>query len=283
MSTEPVAHLLHRVTPTPPWRHVARLSVMAWSMQFAGKVAFRASFVADLASSLLLAAAQVVFWVVVVGRDGTVAGWTFSGIMIFMAYAELFWAIQRGFFFISTRFHEWINQGRLDAHLCRPVDPRIAALLLHMQPVFFIRSLPSAAAYFALGATAGGGVAVVPALEGLLLLLLATLIYTEFTLTATYLAFWWGQSNGLNPVMSGLWEVMRYPTDIFDRAIRSLFTWMVPTIFAATWPAYVCLGKPTPGGFWGTLAITCGLLAAWHGIQTVVWRRGLRRYESCGG
>lgn len=269
--------------PGRMWRRLLSLFALAVALQFWSRVQFRTSFFADLGSNLLRTAAQVIFWMAVAGKRGTVAGWGFGDIMVFMACAELFWALQRGLFLVSTRVHELINQGRLDTHLCRPLDPRLSILMLHMEPILFLRSLPGALAYFALGVATGAPLTWISVLQGMFALLLATTLFTEFVLTLSYLAFWWGHSRSLTPLFTGMWEIMRYPTDIFEWALRFLFTWVIPAIFAATWPARIMLGKPIPGGFPGVLGILSGLLVLWHGIQTLTWRKGLQRYESAGG
>ena len=72
----------------------------------------------------------------------------------------------------------------------------------------------------------------------------------------------------------------KYPLSVYSRAIQFVLAWLVPQAFVSYYPAAVLLGKPLAHPWLGYLAPLAGPVAA--ACALVVWRRGLRRYQSSG-
>jgi ABC-2 type transport system permease protein len=86
----------------------------------------------------------------------------------------------------------------------------------------------------------------------------------------------WSPWLSLDVFFSTMWQLGRYPVDVYAAPIRAALTWAVPVAFVSTFPARAL----TRGADGWTLA--SGLLAAVGAVVVVsaVWRAGLRRYTS---
>jgi len=87
----------------------------------------------------------------------------------------------------------------------------------------------------------------------------------------------------LNIFTYGGSEIMSYPIHIFPRAIRLIFTFLVPAIFMSYFPAVYILGKPDPlnaPGFTAFLAPIIGIAMLFLSLR--FWHFGIRNYQSTG-
>lgn len=87
----------------------------------------------------------------------------------------------------------------------------------------------------------------------------------------------------LNIFTYGGSEIMSYPIHIFPRAIRLIFTFLVPAIFMSYFPAVYILGKPDPlnaPGFTAFLAPIIGIAMLFLSLR--FWQFGIRNYQSTG-
>lgn len=77
-------------------------------------------------------------------------------------------------------------------------------------------------------------------------------------------------------------EVTRIPADYMPRFLRNAFTFVMPMLAVAYYPAVYIIGMGTETNppLYGWLALPAG--AVFFGISMVVWRVGVRRYKSTG-
>lgn len=269
-----------RAGPAPHRFHTARLIRAVLEMKTREQLQFRTSMVADFSSSLMRNIIQVLFWWVLLHGDARLVTWSFGEVMLFLAFTELFTAVQRGLLYGVSQFHNVIHAGQLDVYLTTPLDPRLHALLAFSQPLFFVRSLPSVVMYLAF-AVASGATLHPSLLVALLLMLCGTWIYTELQLLIGFTGFWLGQVEGITYLMNSVWEALRYPTSIFSGSVYLILTYLLPIGYAATLPARATLHTDWVGPL---LALGTSLTVAflWHVLQDVTWKRGMRRYEGTG-
>jgi ABC-2 type transport system permease protein len=80
------------------------------------------------------------------------------------------------------------------------------------------------------------------------------------------------------------WNMTRqYPLEMFGRGFRMLVTGLVPFAFLNYYPARWLLGKTVPGdGSYWLSFLSPLVTAVVLGIASVVWQRGIKRYNSTG-
>ena len=89
-------------------------------------------------------------------------------------------------------------------------------------------------------------------------------------------AAFWAPGVDLTTVYAGLWQLGRYPLDVYAPWVRGLLTWVVPVAFVSTFPARALTRGAEPAVLLGGVAAAAGAIA----VVGAVWRAGLRRYTS---
>jgi len=87
----------------------------------------------------------------------------------------------------------------------------------------------------------------------------------------------------LNIFTYGGSEIMAYPMHIFPRAIRLIFTYIVPAMFLSYFPAVFILGKTDPLNAPGFTAFLAPLISMGMFLLTLrFWKFGIKNYQSTG-
>lgn len=87
------------------------------------------------------------------------------------------------------------------------------------------------------------------------------------------LAFW-APKIDLYSLFGNVWQLARYPADIYARPLRRVFTYVLPLAVVASAPARV-LARPADALLvLGALVTTAAAVL----VAILVWRTGLRRY-----
>lgn len=103
------------------------------------------------------------------------------------------------------------------------------------------------------------------------------------SLVATPLSFWWGKSEAVAFfVRWDMKDAIKYPIFIYPKALQVLL-YVIPYSFVSYYPCLYLLNKDSsPYAFWYpfyTLLAGIGV----NFVFWVLWRLGLRRYNSAGG
>lgn len=116
---------------------------------------------------------------------------------------------------------------------------------------------------------------------GLLVLLLgsASLVFGGMMLLASSAAFWIRDSSSILSFVSSFRDHAKYPLDIYDPLLRTLFTWVIPVGFVSYYPSLVLLGSVRDPGL---MIAGATVAVAFFGAGVVVWNRGARRWASPG-
>jgi ABC-2 type transport system permease protein len=165
--------------------------------------------------------------------------------------------------------------GRFDFTLLRPVDTQFLASVRHWR-------------FFALLDLAlGGGVLVTAAVRlgvtlnvAQLLTFFITLGAGVLILYAILLAFaglvFWSPGFLFSWVFDGIFQMARYPVELYPGAFRLILTWVVPVGLITTVPAEALAGQLSPTTVIGSLAVAVGMTVG----ASLLFRSGLRRYAS---
>jgi ABC-2 type transport system permease protein len=92
-------------------------------------------------------------------------------------------------------------------------------------------------------------------------------------------AFYVVRIDNLTQLFNAVFDAARWPVTVFPRAVRLLFTFVVPLALMTTYPARALLGT-LPAV---TLAGALGGAALAFTVARVVWKASIARYTSAGG
>ncbi len=245
---------------------------------------YRASFVMLALGHFLVTAIEFATIWILFDRFGGLRGWSLPEVGLFYGMVNAAFALSdaaaRGF----DLFGVMVKNGDFDRVLLRP---RGAALQVAGQELTLRRVGRLAQGLIVLAWSAARlGVAWTP---GRVLLVAATIVsaaclfFGILVLQATA-AFWTVETLEMfNCLTYGGVQTTQYPIAIYRTWFRKLFTYVVPLAAVSYFPGLAVLGKVDPlgtGRLFQSLAPLAG--PAFLGLSLLVWRLGVRHYQSTG-
>jgi ABC-2 type transport system permease protein len=243
------------------------------------EVAHRVNFWLSLLHSLLNLATGVLGVVVLFGRVDAIRGWDFPSTLALLGVYLTVGALQALFIAPSldalAGMEGEIHNGQFDFTLLRPVDTQFLASFRYWRPLALID--------LALGV--GVLVTAVIQLEqlvtlGQLITFLVVLSAGMAIIYAILLAFtgliFWSPGFYFTWVFNALFQLARYPVNLYPGWLRLTLTWVLPVAFMTTVPAQALLGTGS------TVMLIAGLVLALVFLvgASAVFRIGLRQYAS---
>jgi ABC-2 type transport system permease protein len=258
-------------------RRYLRIAALQLRISASAGMTYRADFLIEGALALLSLGLLMLPWYVLFDGRDTVAGWDRSGTLIVIAYFTGVRAVLEGLVSPSiVDLVERIRSGSFDYVLLKPIDAQIMISTSRCEPwqvfnllfavgmvvyAFVDRGRAPAPADVALGAALfGTGVL---AMYGLWILCAAA-------------AFWVVRLDNLPFLLGAIFDVARWPVQVFRGAWRIVFTFVLPVAVITTFPAMGLLGQLNA---WTALATLGGALALLLASR-LVWRLAIRSYTS---
>lgn len=262
---------------------LSEVFIVNLGIQLRARVQWRLSFFLDMLVTAIWMGIYVLFWRILLVNFLSVGGWTFPSLVIFVGFQELTYGINAGLFSGAMRFWVYINTGRLDVALARPMDARLSAILLNIDPWQLIRSGLMFTLFTALAVKLGLPFNPPAILAAIILSFFAAIAKTLLALTINYIAFWWGNVDFLHELIGTLDHFTGIPMTMLPNILQLLFTLGIPLMFAVTFPTLFISGKVSWNDF-GLPLVGLGIsLSFWVACQEYLWRKGLKAYESFGG
>jgi len=241
----------------------------------------RGDFLIGALSIALHQGLGIAFLGVVFGNVPHLAGWEFAEVLFvfgsFHTVTSLFY-----FFFSWTLWFSdlYLVNRRLDAILCRPVPALLqiiaegAGRSLAELPglAFGVTILTYSANRLVLEVSPPKGVAL-----ALLLLAGVAVLGGLFTLLALS-AFWFRATRSAAEPLLPVLDFAQYPLTIYSGWLRFVFTFLLPLGAVSYWPGAWLLRAETASLAWVAIPWVLGLWVA----VSVIWRVGVRRYQSAG-
>ena len=113
----------------------------------------------------------------------------------------------------------------------------------------------------------------------LVVIVFATLIYTSLKIITAAISFWTKASGHITHMLYMTNDFSKYPVSIYNKAVQTVITYVIPFAFTAYYPAsYFLTGKDPLFCIGGTVIAGTVLFA----LALFVWNRGLKAYESAG-
>ncbi|MDR3121854.1 MAG: ABC-2 family transporter protein [Clostridiales bacterium] len=230
---------------------------------------------------LLVCVADFLPSFLIFARMGDIGAWTWERILLIYALAVASFGLAesfcRGFDYFPWHM---LRSGNFDRLLLRP-----RSLAVQVAGSFFhIHRLARAAIgiFAAVWALSRLGVPATAFSVGVigLALLGGTLVYSGVFVLCSGIAFFTIKAlDWIYILTNASYQVTRIPIDYMPGLFRRAFTFLMPMLVISYYPAAVVCGwgEPVAAGF---LALPAG--AAFLGLSLLVWKLGVRHYQSTG-
>ena len=113
----------------------------------------------------------------------------------------------------------------------------------------------------------------------ILLIAFSAILLFSLKVIFTSLAFWFKRTSFLLNFIYSLSDYSKYPTSFFPAIIETLLTFIIPLSFAAFIPAAGLLERISPVKYIVLLPLIAIIISV---IAIIIWRLGIKRYESSG-
>ncbi len=255
-------------------------------VQIRSQMQYRASFALELVGTGLIALFEYASLALVFERFDNLGGWTLGQVAFLYGMAEFAFGVMDMIFagFDPSLFGQNVRRGTFDQLLLRPVNISVQVL----GSEFTLRRIGKiivGAGIFA-SALALNPVAWTP-LKALLTTLMAVsqvAFFGGLFIIGATITFWTVESiEVVNIFTYGGNYLISHPMHIFPTGLRQFFTYVIPAIFLAYYPALYILELPDPfhlPAFAPWLAPLAGLSVLMTALA--FWRFGIRYYQSTG-
>jgi ABC-2 type transport system permease protein len=241
---------------------------------------YRSDFLIAIASSFTYQAMTILFLTVIFGKMRRLVGWSFYEVLLIYGLLTTSLSICGVFLDMPWKLHSYIRTGGLDIHLVRPAN-----LLLQLIGDTGIQ-------LFSIGHASVGLAAVIVALGGLrfpltlgwALYLLAVIIsgvlmVFSVNLMIASVGYWLISVRSIMYPAFWFSTFAQFPVVIYSLPIRFALTWVLPYAMAGFYPAAFML-RGADYRFYGSIAPLLGFFM--FGCALLLWRSGIKRYQSTG-
>lgn len=249
----------------------ARFLGLAFSVNLQAVAEYRANFLLQVFGMMLNNGAFALFWGVLVARTGGIGGYGFGDIMFVWALVSTAYGIAHVLFGNIRSIGRIVIEGELDLYLLQPKD-------------VFLNLIASRTVVSAWGDLLYGFVvlAFLPGfgLERLALFVLLSLsgalVFTAVFAAAETLTLFMGNASAISQALTEfLLSFSLYPESIHGAGTKWLLYSLVPSAFIAFIPLRAWKGLE-----WGLVPLLALVALAYGAGSYLLFRAGLRRYES---
>lgn len=253
-----------------------RLFGVLFSMSLRRQVTFRADMVFELLVTALALASSLLALAMVYTRTDALGGWTHHEAVVLLGTFQLVSGLRAAFVEPNLQwFGNRVKNGEFDAILVQPAPAIFLATLGQCAP-FALAQVGLGVAVVVYGLQLTGVVPTAAAVAGWLALVVAATVVMWAGRVMLATIVFWAMEFSLDIVFDAAWQFARYPTDLYRRPLRLVFTYVLPVAFIATVPAEVLLS----GEGYGVVPVALLVAVLAFAAVLALWRAGLRRYTS---
>jgi ABC-2 type transport system permease protein len=250
----------------------------------AAQVAYRGSFAFEVVGQFGIGLVEFTEIYVIFHQVKAFGGFGYAEVVLMFGLATCAFALADIAVGHVERLPEYVRTGQFDAMMLRP----LSALGQLVTSDFSLRRLGRCAfgLLVLVIAVVNAHLDWTPARAALLVVtpIAGAVIFSAIFVATATMSFWFVEGTEFaNAFTYGGNYLASMPFTIFDQAVRSFFTFVVPAAFVAYLPSLALLGRDDPLGLpaWVTWSgPLVGVLAA--GVAALIWRTGLRHYVGAG-
>jgi ABC-2 type transport system permease protein len=253
---------------------------------------YRASFAFLLLAQLFSSSIELVSLWAIFHNTKTIGGWGAPQVLWLFAVTNTAFGIADVTVGSIEEIPDHIRTGRFDSYLLRPTPLLVTVLADGFELRRVGRMIPGVVAMLLLfvhPAWFGTSRTFTQMFGAVLAVLIGALIFIATFIAMNSISFWLIDSREVaNAFTYGGRAISSYPLDIFSIWLRRLFVWIIPVGFVAWLPGTRLLKVPMATSLPSSLASRVFLpmapIAAIVScvMAAMVWRAGVRRYESTG-
>lgn len=248
----------------------ARASIVT-SMQY------RADFIVQGLMSVYWLGWNLVPLLVLYQDRASVAGWSFGGALVVMAWFVIVRGILEGAVSPSlSAVIEQIRSGAFDYMLLRPADAQFLVSTARFQPWRILDVLGGIGLMIYALVRVGHTPSPAELGAGVLLLVAGLACMYSLWIMIVATAFWVVRMDNLIYLLSSIFDAARWPAQVFRGAWRVIFTFVIPLAVMTTYPAMAMLGQLT----WRAGLACLGAALIFSLLARGVWKLALRSYTS---
>jgi len=220
----------------------------------------------------------LVFFGVIFGNIDGIGEWGKFEILTLFGIGQLIFYTHWSFF---AGVDDWVSDiilnGNLDIYLTKPVNSFMNLITFKLSVVEKMPSYILALAITIYGfVNTGIQLKPLPILLCIVLMGLGVILKMLISLSISLLAFWVSKTRDMKRMYYHLFEYYKYPTDIYPKSVKLIFTTILPIGLLAYGPAYFLL----KGFSLNILGSYLGALAFYITVVAILWNRGLKAYSS---
>jgi ABC-type uncharacterized transport system permease subunit len=243
---------------------------------------YRINFIFDIVVRLFEFAFFFVMWQSILGANGTIPGWDIPSLFILYSFENIFLALLITFMWSALGAWKHIHEGRIDKYLCRPTNVWLMVVGERMG-IAFAGYLIGFGGLLLSQILFGINLFQPAFVLGIILLLVAAVISTFFALLLASLSFWFGKIEFIDSIFESLMEFDQFPQTIFPWQIQTILSVSIPFLFAHTLPTLGLMGRIPLIEMAAWIMVGLGVAALnWIGFS-LIWNKGMKRYEANGG
>lgn len=242
-------------------------------------IQYKTDTVIGIISNLLIQVSSIIFIWTIFLNVKELSNWTLYEIVLFYAVFTICKGLNNIFFdnlWIVGK--EFLRKGTFDVLLVRPANElfQIIGSKIQFEGVGTL-SLGFASLVFAIK-----GISISIGIKEILLLLVSfvigTILIAGINLIFTVSSFWVIKSNNIIWMVYSFSDFAQYPLEMFGLGISFVLTYILPYGFVGYYPVCVILGKLPTYYMIYEVMITMSISI----VSIVLWKLGLKKYESVG-
>lgn len=244
---------------------------------------YRASFIMQLISQMVMVAGDLMAVLVLLERFTHIGQWQPAEILFFFGVMQLTFAMTECFGRGISNFSYYVGSGDFDTMLLRP-RPLLLQVICHRLDPRRVGGFAVGMLAIALGSSAAGVVWTLENAVVMFLCIIGSLLLLNglFLIEATVSFFSVRSIEMVNVLTYGGRTACQYPVDIYPDPLRLLFTFVAPIALCMHLPVSWLLGKPLYD-----VPDWCVFLAPLAGavfflFMVRVWYWGVKKYRSTG-
>jgi len=255
-----------------------RIATLQLRISASAGMTYRADFLLEGGLALVSLGLLLLPWIVLFGTGHTMArGWDQASALMVLAYFTGVRAVLEGLISPSlVDLLERIRSGAFDYVLLKPADAQALVSTSRCEPWQIFNLL------FAIGLAAyafvlrGSGPAPEDVALGVVLFGAGLLAMYSLWLLCAAAGFWVVRLDNLTYLLGAIFDVARWPVQVFRGVWRFVFTFVIPVAVMTTFPAKALLGELDAKAALATIGGALVLVV----VSRLVWRLAIRNYTS---
>ncbi|HUS28020.1 MAG TPA: ABC-2 family transporter protein [Kofleriaceae bacterium] len=258
-------------------RQYLRLVSVQLRTSVAQAMAYRADFLIQGVMSLAWLAVALIPLLIAFDKRPTVAGWDRNSALVMMAFFMAVKAVMEGVISPSiTNLVENIRSGAFDYILLKPVDAQLMISASRYEPwrIFDLLGAIALATYAFI--QIGHGPEPQHLAVGLALFVAGVFAVYAVWICCAAASFWVVRLDNLVYLLQAIFDIARWPVQVFSPVWRLVFTFVIPVAVMTTFPAMALLGRLSARTALATVGGSLLMLV----ISRLIWRSAIRNYTS---